>query len=113
MVELGQLEKHHQAFDEKKVRIIVISNDDQPTAQSTQSDFPHLTVVADTNQNLAKAMQVIHLGAGSHGEDTNAPTTFLIDGSGRVCWFRRPERFLTRLSPSELLRAIDETWRKS
>ena len=113
MVELGQLEKHHQKFAGRNVRIIVISNDDEPTSQSTQADFPHLIVVADAEQNLAKAMQVIHPGAGAHGEDTNAPTTFLVDGSGRVCWFRRPERILARLSPSELMRAMDETWGKS
>lgn len=110
MVELGQLEKHHAEFANRRVRVIVISNDDPATAQVTQSDFPHLVVVSDANQNMAKAIQVIHAGAGAKGDDTNAPTTFLVDGTGNVRWLFRPERFLVRLSPAELLKAIDETW---
>ena len=35
------------------------------------------------------------------------PTTFLVDGSGNVRWLFRPERFLVRLSPAELLAAVD------
>ena len=41
--------------------------------------------------------------------DTNAPTTLLLDGAGTVRWFRRPERIIARLSPAELLAAMDET----
>jgi peroxiredoxin len=108
MVELGELEGHHERFDEKRVRVVVISNDDQQTAQKTQADFPHLVVVSDHEQNVAKALQVIHAGAGHEGEDTNAPTTFLVDGSGQVRWFFRPSHIIVRLSPDELLRAIDE-----
>ena len=110
MVELGQLEEHHSAFASKHVRVIVISNDDPTTAQKTQADFPHLVVVSDADQKMAKAIQVIHAGAASNGDDTNAPTTFLVDGTGTVRWMRRPERYLVRLSPAEVLQAIDDTW---
>ena len=75
MVELGELEKRHQDFENRHVRVVAISNDDQPTAQATQADFPHLLIISDPEQNMAKAMQVIHPGAGSVGGDTNAPTT--------------------------------------
>ena len=111
MVELGQLEKHHAQFAKRNVRVVVISNDKQTTAQATQADFPHLVVVADSDQNMAKALQVIHSGAGATGDDTNAPTTFLVDGNGHVRRMLRPERFLARYSPKEVLAAIDETWR--
>lgn len=110
MVELGQLEKHHDEFAKQEVRVIVISNDKQTTAQATQADFPHLIVVSDAEQNMAQAMQVIHPGAGATGEDTNAPTTFLVDGTGHVRGMLRPERFLTRYSPNEVLAAIDAAW---
>ena len=112
MVELGELERHHEQFANRDVRVVAISSDDQRTARATQADFPHLVVVSDVKQNMAQAMQVIHSGAGPHGEDTNAPTTFLVDGTGRVRWFRRPERFMVRPSPSEVLAAIDQTWRR-
>src|SRR5437762_11518604 len=103
MKELVQLEKHHQEFDSRNVRIVVVSNDDQPTSQITQADVPHLVVVSDAQQNLAKAIQVIHPGAGHDGGDTNAPTTFLVDGTGTVRWLFRPSSLMTRLSPEELL----------
>ncbi len=111
MVELGQLEKHHAEFAKRNVRVIVISNDKPTTAQATQADFPHLVVVSDSEQNMAKAVQVIHSGAGATGDDTNAPTTFLVDGDGHVRRMLRPERFIARYSPQEVLAAIDETWR--
>ena len=110
MVELGQLEKHHQDFAKRHVQMVVISNDKQSTAQATQADFPHLIVVSDADQSMAKAVQVLHPGAGPTGDDTNAPTTFLVDGDGTVRRMLRPERFLTRYSPEEVLAAIDEAW---
>jgi peroxiredoxin len=107
MVELGELEGHQQQLAERRVRVVVISNDDQETSRATQADFPHLVVVSDAGQNVAKAMQVIHAGAGQDGKDTNAPTTFLVDGNGQVLWFFRPDRYIARLPADELLRSID------
>jgi len=107
MVELGELESHHEQFAERHVRVVVVSNDDQDTARATHADFPHLVVVSDADQNMAKAMQVIHAGAGPKGDDTNAPTTFLVNGSGKVLWVFRPEQYIARLSVDDLLRTID------
>jgi hypothetical protein len=56
---------------------------------------------------MARAMQVIQPGAGQDGKDTNAPTTFLVDGGGQVLWVFRPDRYITRLAADELLRSID------
>ena len=112
MIELGQLEASYQEFAKRNIRVIVISNDDQVQAQKSQATFPHLTVISDKDQNIAKSMQVIHPGAAVDGSDTNAPTTFLVDGAGSVRWFFRTSRLVARLSPTELLRAIDETWSK-
>jgi peroxiredoxin len=107
MVELGELESHYRQFAERHVRVMTVSNDGLDEARKTQAQFPHLVVVSDAQQNMAKALQVIHAGAGRDGQDTNAPTTFLIDGRGQVRWFFRPERFIVRLSADELLKAID------
>ncbi len=108
MVELGQLEKHHAEFEKRGVRVVVISNDDQQTARATQADFPHLVVIADADQSMAKAIDVIHAGVGPKGSDTNAPTTFLVDGTGQVRWWVRPDQLVVRLSPEELLAAVDQ-----
>jgi peroxiredoxin len=108
MVELGQLEKHHAEFEKRGVRVVVISNDDQKTAQATKADFPHLVVIADTDQSMAKAIEVVHAGVGPNGSDTNAPTTFLVDGTGKVRWWFRPGQIVVRLSPEEVLAAVDQ-----
>ena len=107
MVELGELESHERQFAAKHVRVVVISDDDVKTARLTQADFPHLVVVSDADHNIANAMEVIHQGAGRDGGDTNAPTTFLVDGKGQVKWFFRPDRFIERLPAEELLKSID------
>jgi peroxiredoxin len=107
MVELGELEGHERQFVAKHVRVVVVSDDDLETARVTQTDFPHLVVVSDANQNIAKAMEVIHKGAGRDGRDTNAPTTFFVDGQGQVKWFFRPVRFIERLPAEKLLKLID------
>lgn len=108
MVELGQLEKQHGEFAARGIRILAVSNDDLATARKTQADFPHLTIVSDAQQNLARAVQVIHPKASIQGTDTNAPTTLLLDGQGTVRWVFRPQRFIERLTPQELAKAIDE-----
>lgn len=110
MVELGELEKRHADFESRNVRIYAIANDDLDTTKLTQARFPHLTIVADPDLKMAAAIQVIHKGGGPNG-DVNAPTTFLVDGAGKVRWFFRADRFMERLSPDELLTAVDKELR--
>ena|SRR5438067_6680422 len=107
MAELGELEKRQADFAERSVRIVAISNDDVDTAKKTQADFPHLTIVSDADMTIARAIEVVHAGASPEGRDANAPTTFLVDGAGTVRWYFRADRFTRRLSPDELLTAID------
>ena len=104
MTELGELESHFQEFQHRKtpVEIVAISVDDLEDAQKSQAKFPHLKVVADTDQTMCQALNVMH------GEDKAAPTTILVDGEGTVRWLFRPDRFLERLSPAQLLTAIDQ-----
>ncbi|MGH8525206.1 MAG: redoxin domain-containing protein [Gammaproteobacteria bacterium] len=110
MTELGELESHFQEFKNRKspVNIVAISMDAREDAQKSQAQFPHLTVVADTDRKMCHTLNVMHPGAGPGGEDAVAPTTILVDGQGTVRWLFRPDRFLTRLSPAQLLAAIDE-----
>ena len=108
MIELGQLEAHHQEFEKRDTQVVVISIESQKDAQLTQKDFPHLVVVADSERTLATAVEVLHPGSDPHGDDTSAPTTILTDGSGTVRWVHRPPTVFGRLSPAQVLRAIDE-----
>jgi alkyl hydroperoxide reductase subunit AhpC len=106
MVELGQLEAAHQEFERRGARVIVASLENQETAKATQADFPHLVVVADAERGLANALDVVHRQ--SDGGDTAVPTTLIVDGHGTVRWMFRPDRFLRRLSPAEVLAALDK-----
>lgn len=108
MVELGQLEAHHGEFEGRKTRVVVVSVEDQAAARQSQNELPHLMFIADEKAALCAAFDVVHPKAGPHGEDIAAPTTFLIDGQGRVRWVYRSERVFARLSPQELLQAVDE-----
>jgi peroxiredoxin len=107
MIELGQLEKEHQAFSDRKVRIMTISNDSLETAKATQKDFPHLLIASDADQKMARAFEVIHEKAGHDGKDTNAPTTIFVGNDGTVRWLYRPGSFFIRLSPEQVLAAVD------
>jgi len=107
MTELGQLESRWQDFEKRNVRVVAVSVEGPEEAKATQADFPHLVIVADPERKLTEAVAALHPGSGPEGGDTAAPTTLLIDGSGTVRWTFRPDRVLTRLSPEELLGAID------
>jgi peroxiredoxin len=106
MTELGELESHYQEFKNRKnpVEIIAISPDDRENAEKSQARFPHLKVVADADREMCQTLDVL---TGPTSEDPAAPTTILVDGQGTVCWLFRPDRFLVRLSPSQVLAAID------
>jgi peroxiredoxin len=103
MIELGELESHFQEFKNrsKPIQIVAISTDHREDAEKSQTQFPHLKVVADTDRKMCQSLNVMH------GEDKAAPTTILVDGQGKVRWLFRPDRFLERLSPAQLLAAID------
>lgn len=108
MIELGQLESQWQEFEKRKVRVVVVSIENQEAARATQADFPHLIVVSDEKRNLIDALALLHSHSAADGGDTAAPTTILINGGGTVRWTYRPDRVLTRLSPSEVLAAVDK-----
>jgi peroxiredoxin len=107
MTELVRLEEEWRQFEDRKVRVLVVSVEDREAAEATQKQFPHMVVVSDAERHMAEAVDAIHVGAGPGGADALAPTTMLVDGGGTVRWVYRPDRVTTRLSPAELLAAID------
>src|SRR5437870_2712399 len=108
MIELGQLEGSWKEFEKRKVSVVVVSVEDGEAARATQADFPHLVVVSDAERKLAEALAVMYARSAPGGRDTAAPTTILVDGGGTVRWVFRPDRVLTRLSPAEVLAAVDK-----
>ncbi len=108
MVELVKLEDHHQEFDSRNTRIIAVSLDDLEDSAKTQTKFPHLAIVSDADQTLAKAANVLGPHHAPDGKETTAPTTILIDNKGVVRWVFRPDVYITRLSATELIAKVDE-----
>jgi alkyl hydroperoxide reductase subunit AhpC len=107
MMELGQLEAHHEEFDSRNVRVVAVSIEGQDLARQTQEQFPHLVVVADSPGKLISAVDVLHPKAGPNGEDVAAPTTIIIDRQGVVQWLYRPGQVLSRLSVKQVLAEVD------
>jgi peroxiredoxin len=108
MIELGQLERRHEEFARRNARVIVVSVEGLEDAQETQADYPHLLVLADKQRGLSEAAGVIHPHSAPDGGDTSAPTTMLVDHDGKVRWVYRSGQVVARLSPDEVLQAIDE-----
>ena len=107
MIELGQLERRHEDFARRNTRVIVVSVEKPDDAQKTQADFPHLLVLADRGRGLSEAGGFLHPHAAPDGSDADAPTTVLVDRHGTVRWLYRSGEVIARLSPDEVLQAID------
>jgi peroxiredoxin len=108
MTELVQLERRHEDFTKRNARVIVVSLEGRDETQKTQSDFPHLTVLSDEGQGLSRAAGLIHPRAAPDGGDADIPTTILVDKQGIVRWLYRSSSVIARLSPDEVLQAIDQ-----
>jgi peroxiredoxin len=91
--------------------VIAVSVEGQDDARKTQADFPHLMVLSDEGRGLSEAAGLIHPYAAPDGGDTDVPTTILVDKRGTVRWLYRSPNVIARLSPDDVLQAIDQTLR--
>ncbi len=107
MAELVQLERRHDDFVKRNTRVLVISMEGLDDARKTQTQFPHVIALADAVRGLSEAAGLVHPHAAPDGRDVDAPTTILVDRRGIVRWLYRSARVISRLSPDEVLHAID------
>jgi peroxiredoxin len=71
-----------------------------------------LLVLSDEGRGLSDAAELIDAKNKSPGgSEINAPTTILVDRHGTVRLLFRPGEVVTRQSPDDVLRAIDEHMR--
>src|SRR5262245_1638437 len=108
MIELVELERRHEDFARRNARVIVASMEGLEDATLTQADFPHLLVLADESRGLSEAAGLVHARAAPDGRDADMPTTILADRSGTVRWLYRSPEVIARLSPEEVLQAVDQ-----
>lgn len=107
MIELVELERRHEDFARRNARVIVASMEGLDDAKRTQSEYPHLLVLADEGRGLSEAAGLVHAKAAPDGRDADAPTTILVDRAGTVRWLYRSPQVLERLAPDDVLQAID------
>jgi peroxiredoxin len=108
MIELGQLEARHEDFAKRNTRVVAVSLDNVADSTETGKRFPHLHIVSDQKQSLAKAAGLIAPQRSPSDGETLAPTTVLIDRGGVVRWVSRKGTILERPSPAEVLAQVDE-----
>jgi alkyl hydroperoxide reductase subunit AhpC len=108
MTELVQLERRHEDFPKRNTRVVAVSVEGLDDARKTRADYPHLTVLSDEARSLSEAAALIHRHAAPDGGDADVPTTILVDRRGIVRWIYRSPSVIARLSPDEVLRAIDQ-----
>src|SRR5262245_53580043 len=108
MIELGQLEAHHDEFAKRHTRVVAVSVDGLDDSKKTKQDCPHLVVVADTDHKLVDAVEVLHAKPGEHREAVAEPTTILVEKHGVVRALFRPTNVGSRLSASEVLAMVDK-----
>lgn len=108
MTQLRELEAHHEEFARSQAEVLVVSIEDVATAQQTQRDFPHLTVVSDEQRELSDAAELINRGFAPDGGDCATPTILLVDNSGTVRWLHRPTRFIARPSAADLAAQLEK-----
>jgi peroxiredoxin len=111
MTELVQLERRHEDFSKRNARVMAISVEGLDDTRKTQADFPHLTALSDEARSLSEAAALIHPHAAPDGGDVDAPTTMLVDRRGTVRWLYRSPSVIARLSPDDVLQALDQTSR--
>lgn len=68
--------------------------------------------MSDEEASLARAADVIAAQHSPTGGDTAAPTTFLIDRRGTVRSVLRRKSYLARVTPAELLAAVEGAFRE-
>ncbi len=107
MTELVQLERHHEDFAKRNTRVLAASLDGLDDSRKTQAEFPHLVVLTDETRNLSEAAGLIHPHAAPDGGDADVPTTVLVDRQGAVRWIYRSPAVVVRLSPDDVLEAVN------
>lgn len=107
MRELVQLDRRLGEFEKRGTKVIAASMEGPDTAKQTQAQFPGMTVLADKSRGLSEATGVVHPHAGPDGGDIDAPTTVLVDKKGVVRWLYRSPSIIARLSPDDLLAAVE------
>ena len=103
---MRSIQKNIAAFNEAGIRPVAISVDtpeqSRQLAQQAGYTFP---LLSDQKREAITRYDLVHQGAGAHGDDIARPGEFLIDSSGTVRWRDLTESYLKRVTPQQVLEA--------
>ena len=98
------IEKSLDSFNAQGIRPVAISVDPPQTsrnlAQQAGYTFP---LLSDPNAEVIRRYDLVHAGAGEHGQDIARPAEFLLDSSGTVRWVNLTENYWVRARPEQVL----------
>ena len=88
------------------VRVVAISVDtpEQSRQLARQAGYD-FTLLSDQKREAITRYDLVHTGAGEHGDDISRPAEFLLDSSGTVRWRMLTENYWVRMTPQQVLEA--------
>lgn len=80
----------------------------QVSSDLRQSAGYTFTFLSDPKTEAIRRYDLVHSGAGEHGEDIARPAEFLIDSTGTVRWLNLTENYWVRARVEQMLAAANK-----
>jgi peroxiredoxin len=61
------------------------------------------TFLSDRNAEVIRRYDILHRGAGPHGQDIARPAEYLLDASGTIRWLNVTEDYRVRARPEQII----------
>lgn len=91
-------------FTQAGIRPVAISIDSPETSRDLMQDGGYsFTFLSDPKAEVIRRYDLVHAGAGEHGEDIARPAEFLVDRTGTVRWINLTENYFVRARPEQIL----------
>lgn len=103
---MRSIQRNLDAFNQAGIRPVAISVDtpEQSRQLSQQAGYT-FPLLSDHKREAITRYDLVHKGAGEHGDDIARPAEFLIDASGTVRWRMLTENYWVRMTPQQVLEA--------
>lgn len=101
---MRSIEQNLDNFRQAGIHTVAISVDSPETSRNLSQEqgytFP---ILSDAEAEVAGRYDLVHVGAGTSGEDIARPAEFLIDTTGTVRWLNLTDNYWVRARPEQVL----------
>ena len=103
---MRSIQRNLNTFNEAGIRPVAISVDtpEQSRQLAQQAGYTFL-LLSDQKREVITRYDLVHKGAGEHGDDISRPAEFLLDPSGTVRWRMMTENYWRRMTPEQVMEA--------